>query len=40
MTQKTVFEGVINGVKFDDVHAYNDMLTRLLASGEEINVMM
>lgn len=36
MAQKTVFEGVINGVKFDDVQAYNDMLTRLLASGEEI----
>ena len=36
MAKKTVFEGVINGVKFDNVQAYNDMLTRLLASGEEI----
>jgi hypothetical protein len=36
MAKKTVFEGVINGVKFDNVQSYNDTLTRLLAAGEEI----
>lgn len=36
MAKKTVFEGVINGVKFDNVQDYNATLTRLLAAGEEI----
>lgn len=36
MAKKTVFEGVINGVKFDNVQDYNSTLTRLLAAGEEI----
>lgn len=36
MAKKTVFEGVINGVKFDNVQDYNATLTRLLAAGEEV----
>lgn len=34
---KTIFKGVINGVEFDNVAAYNKRLTELLAAGENVN---
>ena len=37
MTKKTIFEGVINGLKFDNVKAYNEYLTKLINAGESFS---
>ena len=37
MAKKTIFEGVVNGIKFDDVKAYNEYLTKLINAGESFN---
>lgn len=37
MAKKTIFEGVINGVKFDNVKDYNEYLTKLINAGESFN---
>lgn len=36
MAKKTVFEGVINGIKFDDVKEYNKYLMKLIDAGESV----
>ena len=35
--KKTVFRGIINGVEFNDVKAYNDHLSKLINEGVEVN---
>ena len=35
--KKTVFKGIINGVEFNDVIAYNEHLTKLIKEGVEVN---
>ena len=37
MAKKTIFEGVINGIKFDNVKDYNEYLTKLINAGESFN---
>ena len=37
MAKKTIFEGVINGIKFDNVKDYNEYLTKLINTGESFN---
>lgn len=37
MAKKTIFEGVINGRKFDNVKDYNEYLTKLINAGESFN---
>lgn len=37
MAKKTVFEGVVNGIKFDNVKEYNEYLMKLIEAGEPIN---
>ena len=34
--KKTIFEGIVNGVKFDNVKDYNDAITKAIATGEPI----
>lgn len=36
MAKKTVFEGVINGIKFDNVKEYNEYLMKLIDAGETV----
>ena len=36
MAQKTVFEGVINGIQFDNVKEYNKYLMKLIDAGEPV----
>lgn len=35
--KKTIFEGTVNGTKFDNVQDYNNAITKALANGEPIN---
>ena len=35
--KKTVFKGIINGVEFNDVTAYNEQLAKLIKEGVEVN---
>ena len=35
--KKTIFEGAVNGAKFDNVQDYNNAITKALASGESVN---
>lgn len=35
--KKIVFEGIVNGNKYDTIEAYNAEVTRLLVSGENVN---
>lgn len=35
--KKTIFEGTVNGTKFDNVEDYNNAITRAIANGEPIN---
>ena len=35
--KKTIFEGTVNGTKFDNVQDYNNAITKALASGEPVN---
>jgi hypothetical protein len=37
MAKKTIFEGVINDRKFDNVKDYNEYLTKLINAGESFN---
>lgn len=37
MAKKTIFEGVVNGIKFDNVKDYNEYLTKLINAGESFN---
>ena len=37
MAKKTIFEGVINGRKFDNVKDYNEYLMKLINAGESFN---
>lgn len=37
MAKKTIFEGVINGIKFDNVKDYNEYLTKLINAGESFS---
>ena len=37
MVKKTVFEGVVNGVKFDNVNEYNKHIAQLMDIGEPVN---
>ena len=37
MEKKTIFEGVINDRKFDNVKDYNEYLTKLINAGESFN---
>ena len=37
MAKKTVFEGVVNGIKFDNVKEYNEYLMKLIEAGEPVN---
>lgn len=36
MAKKTIFEGVINGLKFDNVKEYNEYLMKLINAGEPV----
>jgi hypothetical protein len=36
MAKKTVFEGVINGIEFDNVKEYNEYLMKLINAGEPV----
>lgn len=36
MAKKTVFEGVINGIQFDNVKEYNKYLMKLIEAGEPV----
>ena len=36
MAKKTVFEGVVNGVKFDNVKEYNEYLMKIIETGEPV----
>lgn len=35
--KKVIFEGVVNGVKFDNVEDYNKAITKAVARGEEVH---
>lgn len=35
--KKTIFEGVVNGAKFDNVQDYNNAIAQAIANGEPIN---
>lgn len=37
MAKKTIFEGTVNGVKFDNVKEYNERVRELMDAGESVN---